>query len=136
MAAELKILASEPEILALGATNTGHRSYVFGPDMLPEDVQTFLKKMEIISSNRISRCNFLQIMVFGWSIPLKSTALFVGESGCHTQVCLYYTPHCACTLTCWFGLSCSVEPQPSGRQHQSKDAKVLLAEQGPDKLPD
>ena len=43
----------------------------WGPEMLPEDVQTFLKKMESIGSNRISRCNLLQIMVFGWSIPLS-----------------------------------------------------------------
>ena len=49
----------EPWILAIGAINTGNQSYIFGPEMLPEDVQTFLKKMKSIGSNRISRWNFL-----------------------------------------------------------------------------
>ena len=83
LALEPKILASELWILDFGAQNTGHwrqkywpsELYFFWPEMLPEDVQTFLEKMKSIGSNRISRCNFLQIMVFGWIILLSTTGL-------------------------------------------------------------
>ena len=71
LALEPIILALEPRILAIGALNTGHWSPIFWPEMLPEDVKTFSKKIKSIGSYRISRCNFLKIMVFGWSIPLR-----------------------------------------------------------------
>ena len=51
LALEPKILVSEPWILAIGAPNTGHQSQIFGPKMMPEDVETFLKKMKIEHEN-------------------------------------------------------------------------------------
>ena len=50
---ELEVLALEPKILAIEAPNTGHWSHIFGPEMLVEDVETFLKKIKNIGSNRI-----------------------------------------------------------------------------------
>ena len=78
----LKILTLEPKILVFEAPNTGHRSHKYRPLVLQcyifglEDVQTFLKKKSETNtgSNRISRCNFLQIIVFGWSIPSRHTS--------------------------------------------------------------
>ena len=37
----------EPQILAIGALNTGHRSHIFWPEMLPEDLETFLRKTRL-----------------------------------------------------------------------------------------
>ena len=53
LARSLEYWTLEPQILAIGALNTGHRSHIFWPEMLPEDVETFLKKIKNIGSNRI-----------------------------------------------------------------------------------
>ena len=43
---EFEVLASEPGILDFEAPNTDHRIHIFGVESLPEDVQTFLKKLK------------------------------------------------------------------------------------------
>ena len=80
---EPKILALEPWILAIAALNSGHRSHKYWQLELHfwariaagRCTNIFEKKIKSIGSNRISRCNFLQIMVFGWIILLSTTGL-------------------------------------------------------------
>ena len=67
---EPKVLQPEPKVLPFGAKSTATGATYFWPEMLLENIQTFLVKMKPRGSYGISKGTFMQILIFGWSVSL------------------------------------------------------------------
>ena len=66
------ILQPEPKVLPFGAKSTVTGATYLFSEMLPENIKSFLEEMKSRGFHRIWKGNFLQILIFGWSVSLMT----------------------------------------------------------------